>query len=82
MNGERTPKYLGPTSAERFCDDLAAQRALKRHDLPEPPQLSLSSIVARYPATSVEHDDVNLPYIVSFMDGSSARRNERGWWQP
>lgn len=73
------PRYLGPTTAERFADDMAAVRSLQRHDLPRPPQLELAAITNRYPATSVEHDEENLPYIVIFMDGSSVHRIGSRW---
>lgn len=75
-----TPAYLGPTTAERFMDDMAAVRALARHGLTAPVELTIPAIIARYPATSVETDDEMLPLSIIFMDDSTTRRNRRGRW--
>jgi hypothetical protein len=74
-----TPRYAGPTAAERFADDMAAVRSLQRHDLPRPPQLELAAITSRYPATSVHEDDEGLPVHVGFMDGSAVHRIGSRW---
>lgn len=73
------PRYLGPSTAERFADDMAAVRALERHDLPRPPQLELAAITKRYPATQVHEDDEGLPVHVVFMDGSAVHRVRARW---
>lgn len=73
------PKYAGPTTAERFADDMAAVRALSRHDLPRPPQLELAAITNRYPAASVHHDEEDLPVHIVFLDGSAVHRIRARW---
>ena len=72
-------QFRGPSAAERFCDDMAAARALKRHDLPCPPQLELSAIASRYPATQVLFDEDDLPESVYYLDGSVALLVEYRW---
>lgn len=75
------PLHDGPTTAERFVDDICAIRALKAHDLPIPPQLEMGAILARYAVGStVEKSAANEANKVSFMDGSVTKKNRRGRW--
>lgn len=74
------PRYDGPTNAEQFVDDICGRAALKRLDLPVPPQLRYENIVGRYAFTNAERGDDGRPNRFYFMDGSIARKNRRGRW--
>lgn len=74
------PEYKGPTSAERFCDDIAANRALRTHELPVPEVLEIHAIQRRYPVAEVRRDDERKIERVLFMDSSAAKLNRRGRW--
>lgn len=73
------PVFTGPSASERFCDDMAAVRALMRHDLPRPPQLELAAITARYPAVDIGADEDGLPEYIEFVDRTAAQRTGRRW---
>lgn len=74
------PRYEGPSNAEQFAEDMAARRALKRLDLPCPPQLAYDSIIGRYAFTGMERGDDGRPNAATFLDGSRVVRTERGSW--
>jgi hypothetical protein len=74
------PTYNGPSNAEQFAEDMAARRALKRHDLPCPPQLSHESIIARYAFVSMDRNDAGIPCRATFLDGSVVAMSDRGSW--
>jgi hypothetical protein len=71
--------YNGQTAAEMFADDLMARRALKRLDLPLPPQLKYDAIVGRYAYLNMQREDGRLA-VVDFIDGSTAALDSRDRW--
>lgn len=76
------PTYDGPTTAERYVDDMAAIRSILALRLDVPRDLGMGEIVSRY---FVGHrvddrDDEGKATRIIFMDGSCAKKNRRDRW--
>lgn len=67
------------SNAEMFASDANAASALRRHDLPVPPQLQPNAIAQRHFLNGMALDGANT---VKFLDGSTVHRNQRGYWTP
>lgn len=70
------------SNAEMLLDDVAAARALERHDLPCPPQLSMEEIKRRFltpmHVLRVGEDDEGRQFVV-FKDRSSIIKYDGKW---
>lgn len=76
------PHHEGPTTAELFCDAMAARRWHQANN-PRgtvPADLEIGRInMAHCIGSKPTHEDGAVKRIV-FMDGSAAKRNRRGRW--